>query len=309
MIHAYAIEPDVVVAWCGRTAFRFVCDKFGLGTPCVLLEFPKFSKWKKAVYQTAETRDLSELDRTRLTEIFKLLGERRVRRDGSVYNGDISWLENAEAEYGRHPFAAIIAMANPRNHEAVILERVLGASENSRWDKPFAITPTRDAKALAEAVSAMLENCSELHLVDPHFGPENRRHRVVLEELLTAAMSKRDSALRVILHCSNKSTLEFFQESTARMGSYLPDGITIYFKRWNERDGGEKFHNRYILTDLGGVTFGIGLDAGEDTQTEDINLMSAKQYRLRWEQFAGQGDRLDLIDEPAPISGRQKRRT
>ena len=57
----------------------------------------------------------------------------------------------------------------------------------------------------------------------------------------------------------------------------------------------------YFRTDLGGVTFGIGLDAGEDSQTEDINLMSAEQYRLRWEQFAGHGDRLDLIDEPAPI--------
>jgi len=101
--------------------------------------------------------------------------------------------------------------------------------------------------------------------------------------------------------------LDFFQESAARMESRLPDGITLYFKRWNERDGGEKFHSRYILTDLGGVTFGIGLDAGEDTQTEDVNLMSAEQYRLRWEQFAGQDDRLDLIDEPAPIFGRRNR--
>ena len=307
MIHAYAIEPEVAVAWCDRTAFRFVCDKFGLGTPRMLLELPKFSKWKRAAFQAAATQDLSELDRTRLAEIFKLLGERRVRRDGSVYNGDISWLENAEAEYGRHPFAAIIAMANPRNHEAVISETDLGNPGDVRWNKPMATTPSRDARALAEAVSAMLENCSELHLVDPHFGPENRRHRVVLEKLLTAAMSGRDSTLRVILHCSNKSTLEFFQESTARMESRLPDGITLYFKRWNERDGGEKFHNRYILTDLGGVTFGIGLDAGEDTQTEDVNLMSAEQYRLRWEQFAGQDDRLDLIDEPAPISGRRSR--
>jgi len=301
MIYAYAIEPAVAVTWCDWTEYRFVYDKFGLGTPRMLLELPKFSKWKKAAYLIAETQDLSELDRTRLAEIFKLLGERRVRHEDRVYNRDISWLENAEAEYGRHPFAAIIAMANPRSHAAVIPERVLGASDDSRWDKPFAITPTRYARALAEAVRAMLENCSELHLVDPHFGPGNPRHRVVLEELLTVAMSKRDSALRVTLHCSNKSTLESFQGSTARMKSRLPNGIALYFKRWNKRDGGEKFHNRYILTDLGGVTLGIGLDGGRDTETEDINLMSAEQYQLRWSQFAGQDGRLDLIDEPSPI--------
>ena len=33
----------------------------------------------------------------------------------------------------------------------------------------------------ASTLSAMLVNCRVLHLVDPHFGPENPRHRKVLE--------------------------------------------------------------------------------------------------------------------------------
>lgn len=304
MIHAYAIDPDVAVAWCDLAAFRFVYDKFGLGTPRMLLEFPKFSKWKRAVYSTARTKDLSGTDLTRLAEIFKLLGEHRVRRAESVYNGDISWLNNAEAEYDRHPFAAIIALSNPRSHDAVVLEKELGTSKNDRWNKDMADTPIRDPRVLTDAVCAMLENCSELHLVDPHFGFENKRHRVFFEELLNASMNHRKSNLHVTLHCSNKSTLDFFEESTAKVESNLPDGVTVSFKRWDELEGGEKFHNRYILTDLGGVGFGIGLEEGEDSETEDINLLSAKQYRLRREQFTVPGEKFDLIDEPAPISGK-----
>ena len=318
MIHAYAIEPDVAVSWCDRSSLRFVRDKFGLGTPRMFLELQKFPKWKKAAYYKAEelykNKKLSDLEKTRLGLIFDLIGERRVRRKGEtnligdrrvykeIYDGNIPWLVNAEAEYNRHPFAAIIAMTNPRKPEAVITESELRLSEDPRWDKPTAVTSSRNAKALAKAVSAMLENCSELVLVDPHFGPENDRHRKLLKELAAVAMRGRDSTLRVTLHCADKSTLEFFQEKAAAMAKYLPAEITLYFKRWSDKNSDERFHNRYILTDIGGVIFGTGLDAGPGTETEDINLMSKDQYIERWQQFTGQDNPLDLVDEPAPFS-------
>lgn len=46
-------------------------------------------------------------------------------------------------------------------------------------------------------------------------------------------------------------------------------------------------HNRYILTDLGGVAFGIGLDDGKKGETDDITLMNRDLYELRWSQYGG----------------------
>jgi len=126
MIHAYAIEPDVAVAWSDKSEFRLIFDKFGLGTPRVLLELPKFTKWKRAVYDIANRKGLSGEDEIRLAEIFRIIGEQRVRRSSLVYDGNIPWLENAETEYDRRLYAAIIAMTNPHNHEAVIIQKNLG---------------------------------------------------------------------------------------------------------------------------------------------------------------------------------------
>jgi len=302
MIHAYAIEPQVVVGWSEPRSYRFVWDKFGIGTPRVLLEFP-VARWEDEVMTAAAGEGLSELRWKRLDELLLILRRGKVRRTGQAYDDTAPWLENAEAEHDRHPFAAIVAMTNPRRHSAVIAEADLGRPNDPRWAMATAATPSREPGALASAVAAMLDNCTELHIVDPHFGPENRRHRVVLEALLQVVASSAGTSLKVTVHCSCKSTLSFFEGSAARMAQRLPKGVTVFFKRWAERDSGERFHNRYLLTDIGGVTFGVGLDEGDETQTEDINLMDKDQHERRWKQFAGVSPPYDLIDEPTEVRG------
>ena len=99
MIHAYAIEPEVTVGWSDKTGYRFIRDKFGLGTPRVFLEIQKFSKWKKAVYEIAKEKGLDGKDLTRLAALFDIFADHRVRRRPGVYENTISWLENTENEY------------------------------------------------------------------------------------------------------------------------------------------------------------------------------------------------------------------
>jgi hypothetical protein len=50
----------------------------------------------------------------------------------------------------------------------------------------------------------------------------------------------------------------------------------------------EVIHNRFVLTDRGGVKFGIGLDDdnGKDGQTDDVDLLSQESFDLRWRQYA-----------------------
>jgi hypothetical protein len=91
VIHAFALEPQLVATWGRREAFRFIHDKFGLGTPRVLLELPAFSKWRRAVYSAAEALDLSQADMKRIEELFRLFAEHKHRRADSVYDGLRSW--------------------------------------------------------------------------------------------------------------------------------------------------------------------------------------------------------------------------
>jgi hypothetical protein len=151
----------------------------------------------------------------------------------------------------------------------------------------------------------MLGNCTEMHLVDPHFNPEKARFRRVLEALLEV-VAESNASLRVVrVHCIAANLgLAFFEQEAAKMAGSLPNGVTIAFSRWKEKQqGGEKLHNRYVLTNIGGVSLGVGLDEGEPGETDDVHLLTREQYRLRWEQYVGPNGAFACADLPTSVRG------
>jgi hypothetical protein len=112
---------------------------------------------------------------------------------------------------------------------------------------------------------------------------------------------------RVCIHCDGKSNLAFFETEAARLAERIPAGLTVEFRRWRERPCGEKLHNRYLLTDIGGVSFGIGLDEGSSGETDDIALLVRSGYLIRWDQYAGKAVAFESVDEPRPVLGKRRR--
>lgn len=53
-------------------------------------------------------------------------------------------------------------------------------------------------------------------------------------------------------------------------------------------------HNRYILTDVGGVQFGVGLDEGDPGMTDDVVLLEANVFNRRLQDFAGPAYAFDI---------------
>jgi hypothetical protein len=115
---------------------------------------------------------------------------------------------------------------------------------------------------------------------------------------------------RVEVHTSaaGTGTEEFFKgECHARLRRCIPDGMRIVVRRLNQRAGGERLHNRYILTDLGGIAFGVGLDDGGDGETDDLSLMDRAQYELRWSQYAGDPPgEFDQAEAPVELQGTRR---
>ena len=68
----------------------------------------------------------------------------------------------------------------------------------------------------------------------------------------------------------------------------------MWVRRWRNRPGGDKLHNRYILTDVGGVQFGAGLDEGDQGATDDVTIIDDDTYRRRMVDYAGTAPAFDL---------------
>lgn len=285
MIHEFALEPELVATWRSIAEMRYYRECFAQGRGRVVSQYPK--SWKKRVWQAF--RSANDIERKRFEEFLARLSERLVRREG-LWNEDVEWLPNAEMEHARVPFRAIVARSNPREHAAVLQAADL-SEESPAWAVERGRAVQRTPEDLAGALAPMLRSCGELIFVDPNFGPENARHRRPLEAILRTLAELRPGALPARIEVQTKviSTAEFFRDETRlRMPRLIPAGLRVRFIRLSEKPGGEKLHNRYVLTDLGGVMLGTGLDDGSSGQSDDINLLDPAQFEFRWRQYASE---------------------
>ena len=134
--------------------------------------------------------------------------------------------------------------------------------------------------------------------IDPHFGPENPRYCRPLIGFLQAAQYCRTIKLeRVEYHLKEKSTADFFEKECAKLANNLPAGLEIWFRRWRELPGSEKLHDRFILTERGGVQFSVGLDDGSMGEVTNIHILSEELRGSTWDKYLSNAPAFEFVDE------------
>lgn len=302
MIHEYAIEPETLIWWAKeRRDCRYIKDNFGIGKTRLMADFPKFKNWRKQFRAATTISSLDDSAKKRLEELFQLLTETRVERSSCEYDGKHGWLENAEKEHCHHQFTAIMALKNPNNKGYVLLGEKIGDWPEELWDIKDMITVQRQPLAMAEALSPLLLKSREIIFIDPYFRANRKDFRDLLQIFLQEAVKYPvfSEKLRVEVHVSADyekalSQVEFSKECQRELSQLIPAGLSVKFKRLKQRKGCEKLHNRYILTNLGGVSFGVGLNAGEEGETDDLTLLNRDQFAHRWQQYAGENAEFEL---------------
>jgi len=266
-------------------------------------EFPKFKNWRKQFKQAAANADATN-ELPRITAIFELLKDPLIRREGCDYDGTLSWLENAESENERRAFRAILAQNNPRRHKKVLTNDNL--SDSPFWNVQKQVYCQRRAQDMANSIEAILSNCSEIHFIDPHFGPENSRYRRPLEAFLqTISINRiyRPSIGKIVVHTSGKADFDFFRQACEdHLKQRVPIGTYLTLQRWNEKPDGGELHDRYILSDIGGVKVDPGIDDSYKGGNFVAMLLERHLYEKYWNDFVEERG-FDRAENPIHISG------
>jgi len=307
MIYEYALEPELVASWTDRRDCRYYMTSFGYDHGRVVSRFPRH--WKKLVWQAFGSTD--DLARQRIEVLLACLSDRMVKRGYANWDPtSASWLENAEREHQRLPFHAILARTNPRSHPVVLTDADLEEDDDGRWAVKRDRFVVRNTEEMANAVAPLLQYSSQVLFIDPYFSPERLSHRRPLEAFLErlVRLGISDPPQRVEVYTAEKKEENFFRrECETKLPQCIPEGMRVRFRRLRQRADGEKFHNRYILTDLAGVFFGIGLDEGAEGETDDVMLMGRELYEKRWSQYSGDPPvGFDQDGEPFVVLGARK---
>lgn len=313
MIREYALDPEVVAEWYDYRKWVFYREAFSGGTGRVISRYPK--KWTKLVIKafheknptfSAESHARRQLE----TVLDHLVRNPMVERD-SRQERFSTWIDKALAEHEQQKFDGILTTSGVDGKPEVITEDMLFRDPPPlAWAPPLNPPCRRNAEEFATALSPLLSRCREAVFVDPHFDPGQERFSkplaLMLKKLWSTNQMDRAPLAKIVTAASRddlkkgRSGSFVLQRCEEKLPGILPKGRGIDLTILVERQAGEKLHNRYVLTLLGGISFGIGLDVADQgsalqDQTDDLCRLTSEQLKMRWQQYvSGCGSYFDI---------------
>jgi hypothetical protein len=297
MHHEFALDPECINDW---AAFKYVVDQCGFEHGRLISRFP--GKWERVALTACKIQGVK---RTTIVEkTIRRMKEKFVVANRDYDAGGSPWLANAMRQNEKRPFHAIIALANPKNHEVVLIADEIEETTPLWCIQRERIVP-RKAKDLACCARKLLNVSEEIVLVDRNFKPDMRRFSETLSWIVNYAVENKHKPKRLELHVEYKETptevsppVDIWQERCRRhLTRCLPENVQLEILRWQGIGDGDKPHARYILTERGGLRFDYGLDEWEgEGQTTDVSILGHTVYEKRWRDYQKETAAFRLID-------------
>jgi len=288
----YAVEPKAIgSSW---QTFLYLIEKFGFDRGRLISRLP--GKWERKVIQAAKEAGVPDIRMASIVE--RLRNAKQMVVDfGRPYDSDLSWIDNALSEHHRTPFRAIIAQQNSTGSVAVL------PVDDIDEHQPLMLVAqdravSREAEAIADALSGFLRVSVRVLFIDPFFDPYNARYKNTLRACLAVMKADNPNAACEIhyrYHHDKPTNIELEREAAHLFNGVIPEGLAVSVHCWRQKNGGADFHARYLLTELGGIGIDAGFSAEGGHQTTDMHLMGTVLSQARLNAFARDATDFELV--------------
>lgn len=318
MYRDYALDPEALVV---PYTVGVLNNAFSWAQGRTIAEYPR--KWQNKVLAAINASSLPPVARKRVEDwAFRMVMQRLVIPRQDRYDERRTWLQNAQDEHVRRPFKRIVSRTcDPEPADFLSIERLRDGE--ARWPDSSGHIPRR-AQDFAEALANLLLRSADVLFVDPYFDPRKRRFRNQIEAMIRTFCTDRQPSVttRIELHTSIE---RFFDRNDAptlaevarvatllktdcetQLPKCIPGGFRLTLHLWKELAKGHQFHNRFVLTNLGGVKFGHGLDEGDPDRDEhdDLSRLSDDDREINWQMFAPGAQTFERVGKPFIIDGK-----
>lgn len=283
-VKEFALDPAVPAQ--SFKDCRYFLDALRIEHGRVLARFPK--KWKRMAYESAQTIHAGQVELLKIERLLGKLTNKAMFSCGRP-SGDPNepWLERAITEHERLPFAAIIAQEAKADAPFVIPADDVDTCEAFEATGQDEIK--RRSQQIIGCVALLLRAAMTVKLIDPHFDARAPRWRRSLQKLIETV----PAGATVEIHRKNENVLESNKRGQfdGPIQKVLRGGVIVKVFLHDP----SKMHNRFILTEQGGVMFGTGLDDHEDgkegiTDHDHVTLLTEVRCNTIWNEYPGTGD-------------------
>lgn len=291
MLVEHFIEPEFLIEAASKTRnYKDFKREFDRQSPRVVGEIQKFRKFHANVLKT-QGENVNELAKGRLVEILNIIKEKCLVSRDAQYDGAKPYLDNFIAAHQKAP-THVFCMGK---EYAPLFDGIRHVFA-SHFDE--GIDSMRNQIAVRKSIDEMLASVKDflrlsttITFVDPYFSERAKMLNPMLKFIEAACTESptKEKHIRIL----------YKSRDEAPNARYIVDKLTekIDFQKLGlsslkvialaERDSGtrEKLHNRYIISNLGALIWGIGLDEDTSEVSDDVVLMDDQLYDKRHAQY------------------------
>lgn len=291
MLAEHIIEPEFLIKIAeSRRNFTDFIREFSRPSARVIGEFPLFRKFRTKTLQT-QSVSVTEEEKNRLDELLQFILEAgRVSRK-SNYNGELSYLENFKNAENDSPIDYFL-LSSEEDYDNIKAKIItVNNFEQGIENLPTQKLVTKSVDKMTETVASFLRLSSNITFVDPYFCHRNGMWKPMLAFLSKAKENSPTHQKHIqILFSGDNDKLPAPQFILSKMNDENSELIESFdsFKviAIGEKNAGEKIHNRYMISELGALIWGIGLDENHSEVNDDVILLNDELYTKRYEQYA-----------------------
>lgn len=143
-----------------------------------------------------------------------------------------------------------------------------------------------------------------LIVINPYLDPRDGQNVKAIEVYLDATSTDVDNPPSLTLHYGLKSTDVFHRPSHERaakmnIGGVMRSGQRVECFVWRKPPQGsvdrERFHDRFIISELGGIGIQIGAGAGPGNQQTSVYFLSDSECRRQLGKFDSSSPAFELL--------------
>lgn len=273
MIYEYAVNPSLCANW---RDLKDLIIAFGREEGRLISDVPR-KQWVRSALYAINRSNPKPVEKKRLKTFLKKLSTKALYVRNHTIDDKSEWIDNAIATHQIWPFRAIITDKYAGCEECVI-ENGLGLLTYDCWKAAPSVTVARKAMDMIDIIRPVIENARQIVLVDRNFrlvdsnGHPAIRYKSVLLEVLNVITNKQHgpSINTVFYHVGGKyfSSAELQRHGELYLKNEIPERMTLKFIIWPW----DELHDRYLLTDIGGLDFGQGLDEWTGSGPERVKI-------------------------------------
>lgn len=256
------------------------------------------SGWSRDI-ATRVKRIPSQSTKTNVMTLLEILKDRKrlVRhpKATNVPGDELQWLELAREAHGRARLDAIVLTPDLLARCGIDDEVLIGLGDmlgSDLWvDRQHSATIKQQEAGYRSLLPKILRHARRLYLIDPYFRPQHKWTKTI--EICASLMGQRGGDVlpgRIEIHTGDPGERQSPKDEKATWDDWRKDRFvpnyphTLSVSMWAKTDHGERFHDRFLITDQVGFSIAGGLDCTHPAGTSSDTVWARldDKDRLLW---------------------------